>query len=323
MKQEDVVVAGAGPIGIACAISAKRRGLDPLLVDAGAVVNSIVRYPIGMSFFTTPELMEIGGHPLTCSGEKPTREEALMYYRNVVRREGLRTQLYAKLIGAKRVDDVLVCELRGTSSVPVPEEIRCRRLVLATGYYDQPRLMGVPGEDLQHVSHYFDEAHRSFGLKVVVIGGRNSAVEAALALFRAGADVTLIYRGTEFPPSVKYWIKPDIENRIRAGEIRARLGAEVRKIDRSQVHIRDSDGKEESLEAHRVYALTGFLPDTDLFRRIGIEIDADSGKPAIDPETRETNVPGVYMAGSITAGYRTSDIFIENGRFDGNKIFGE
>jgi thioredoxin reductase (NADPH) len=317
---EDTVIVGAGPIGLACAISARRRGIDPLVIDAGALVNSVLHYPVGMSFFTTPELLEIGGHPFPCSGAKPTREEALKYYRGVARTEQLRVRTYTKLLGAQHDDQGILCEIADSHG---SQELRCDRLVLATGYYDHPKLLDVPGEDLPHVSHYFDEAHRGLGLDVVVIGGKNSAVEAALELFRAGARTTLVYRGERFRKSVKYWLRPDIENRIAAGEIQAHLGAQVTRIDERHVVIRTSSGKEKALPADRVYALTGFHPDTDLFRRIGIEIDPADDRPAVNPDTHETNIPGVFMAGSITAGYRISEIFIENGRFDGEKIFGQ
>jgi thioredoxin reductase (NADPH) len=316
---EDVVVVGAGPIGLACAISARRRGLDPLVIDAGALTNSIVHYPVGMTFFTTPDLLEIGGHPLSCAGQKPTREEALKYYRGVARSEGLRLRTYTRLVTARAGAGGVHCELetaRGRDTVV------CRRLVLATGYYDHPNPLGVPGEDLPHVSHRFDEAHRSFGLDVVVIGGKNSAVEAALELYRAGARVTLVYRRDEFRPTVKYWLKPDIENRIRAGEIAARSGARVVRIDERTVTI-EAAGREERLPADRVYALTGYQPDFELFRRIGIELDPETARPHCDPDTLETNVPGVFMAGSITAGRAISEVFIENGRFDGERIFGD
>ena len=317
MRHEGTIIVGAGPIGIAAAISAKRKGVDPLIIDAGAIVNSIVGYPVQMGFFTTPELLEIGGHPLVCAAGKPTREEALMYYRGVVRAERLRVNTYTRLISATRTDRIL-CE---TDGIRGPERVTCDRLVLATGYYDNPRPLGVPGEELPHVSHYFDEAHRSIGLDVVVIGGKNSAAEAALLLYRAGARVTLVYRGSAFPPSLKYWVRPDLENRIAAGEISARLGSVVERITPRTVVIRGPDGAEESLAADRVFALIGYRPDTELFRRIGIEIDDATGRPTHDPATLETNVPGVFLAGSVTAGYRTGDIFIENGRFDGERIF--
>ena len=316
---EDALIVGAGPIGLACAIAARRHGLDPLVIDAGAVVNSVAHYPVGMHFFTTPDLMEIGDHPLACAGQKPTREEVLKYYRGVVRAEKLRVRPYTRLVAATREGPALRCALEGRRG---GAEVRCRRLILATGYYDHPNLLGVPGEDLPHVSHRFDEAHLSFGLDVVVIGGKNSAIEAALELYRAGARVTLVYRGEALKPSVKYWLKPDIENRLKAGEIAARFGVEVAQIDAAAVTARHPDGREERLAADRVYALIGFHPDFVLFRKIGIELDPGTERPHCDPETLETNVPGVFMAGSINAGRATSEIFIENGRFDGEKIFG-
>jgi bacillithiol disulfide reductase len=316
---ESVVIAGAGPIGLSCAISARRRGFDPLVIDGGAVANSIYRYPIGMVFFTTPERLEIGGHPLTCAGPKPTREEALKYYRGVARAEGLKVRTFARLVSAARKDRRLQCQLEGRDG---PETTLADRLVLATGYFDQPNRLGVPGEDLPHVSQYFAEPHGAFSQNVVVIGGKNSAVEAALQLFRAGARVTLVYRNSELPKSVKYWLKPDIENRIKAGEIGARFGAQVLEITKGEVRVRLSTGAEERLPADRVYPLIGFCPDFELFRRIGIAFNEATGRPTIDTDSLETNVPGVFLAGSVTAGREISEIFIENGRFDGEKIFG-
>ena len=315
-SREAILIVGAGPIGLSCAISATRRGLQPLVIDAGAIAESIVRYPIGMTFFTTPERLEIGGHPLVCAGAKATREEALKYYRGVVRTEKLRVQTGAKLLKAVPSPHGLECTIAGRLGV---DTMIAERVVLATGYFDHPNALGVPGEQLPHVSHYFDEAHRSAGLDVVVIGGKNSAVETALQLVRAGARVTLVYRGASLPPGVKYWLKPDLENRIKAGEIAARFGADV-------VEITDRDvvlGGGVRLPAERVYALTGYHPDFDLFSRIGIEFDAATGRPKLNPGTLETTVPGVYLAGSVTAGRKISEVFIENGRFDGEKIFGD
>ena len=311
MQHESIIIAGAGPIGLACAISAKRRGLDPLVIDAGALVNSIVRYPINMTFFTTPERLEIGSHPLVSAGAKATREEALKYYRGVVRAEGIRVQTYTKLVSAREVETRFG-----------REPISWDKLVLATGYFDSPNRLGVPGEELPHVHHYFDEAHLSYGHDVVVIGGKNSAVEAALQLFRAGARTTIVYRGKTWPKSVKYWLRPDLENRIKAGEIQARLASQVIEITPHQVVVRGGLGNEERIPATRVYALIGFHPDLKLFERIGIAFDPESGRPEIDPDTLETSVPGVFVAGSVTAGNKISEIFIENGRFDGEKIFG-
>jgi thioredoxin reductase (NADPH) len=311
MQHEAAIIVGAGPIGLACAISAKRRGIDPLVIDAGALANSIVRYPINMTFFTTPERLEIGDHPLVCAGAKATREEALKYYRGVARVERIRVRTFTKLVSRNEVETRLG-----------REKISADKLVLATGYFDHPNRLGVPGEDLPHVHHYFDEAHLSYGRDAVVIGGKNSAVEAALQLFRAGARTTIIYRGTTWPKSVKYWLRPDLENRIKAGEIAARLGSQVVEITLRDVLVRGGLGNEERIPADRVYPLVGFHPDLTLFERIGVAFDRESGRPEINAETLETSVPGVYVAGSVTAGNKISEIFIENGRFDGEKIFG-
>jgi len=317
---ERAVIAGAGPIGLACAISARRRGLDPLVIDAGALANSIAHYPVGMVFFTTPERLEVGGHPLVTAGAKATREEAVKYYRGVARTEGLRVRTYTRLVAAAREGDGIRCELAGRLG---PATVLCDRLVLATGYFDQPNRLDVPGEELPHVSHYFDDPHLAYGQDVVVIGGKNSAVEAALQLFRAGARVTLVYRGAAFPPTVKYWLRPDIENRIKAGEIAARLQARVAEITPRDVAIQGAEGRSERLAADRVYALVGFHPDFDLFTRLGVAFDPATGRPQLNPETLETNVRGIYLAGSLTAGRKISEVFIENGRFDGERIFGD
>jgi thioredoxin reductase (NADPH) len=323
---EDALIAGAGPIGLACAVALRRVGLDPLVIDAGAVVNSIAHYPIGMGFFTTADRLEIGGHPLTCARAKPTREEALAYYRGVARAESLRVRTFTKLLDASRKDSgEIACAVSGPAGAG---EIRCRRLVLATGYYDHPNMIGVPGEELPHVSHYFDEAHSGYARRVAVVGGGNSACDAALELYRAGARVTLIHRGGSLPSTVKYWIRPDIENRIREGSIQGRFGAEVVAIEERAVIVRPSgaaaarseDRSAGAIHADRVYLLTGYHPDLDLFRRIGIELDPETCAAHLNPETLETNVPGVFMAGSITRGLKVSEIFIENGRDDGARI---
>jgi thioredoxin reductase (NADPH) len=316
--REDAAIVGAGPIGLACALSARDRGLDPLIVDAGCVVHSIFRYPVGMTFFTTPELLEIGRHPFPCAAEKPTREEALRYYRGIVRTEGLRVRTYTRLVGAGRDGDDVLCTLESEAG---REEVRCGRLVLATGYFDHPRLLGIPGEDLPHVSHVYDEGHLSFGRDAVVVGGKNSAVEAALDLFRSGARVTLVHRGADLGQTVKYWIRPDLLNRVKAGEIAARFNTRVTRIEDDRVHVADPAGREDSVPAHRVYLLTGYHPDFELFRRIGVNLHPETMRPELDPETLESNVPGVHLVGSIVGGHRVSEIFIENGRFDGEKVF--
>jgi thioredoxin reductase (NADPH) len=314
------LIVGAGPIGLACAISARRAGVPAVVIDAGTIAHSIVRYPVGMLFFTTPERLEIGDHPMVCSGAKATREEALKYYRGVVRTEAITVRPYTRLVGARRDGDRLHCTIASRHATTV---VTCDRLVLATGYFDHPNLLGVPGESLPHVSHWFDEPHLTSGLDVVIVGGKNSAVEAALQCYRAGARVTLIYRRDQFRQSVKYWLRPDLDNRIAAGDIRAVLGAEVTEITPEHVVVRDARGGSVHFPADRVYALTGYHPDFDLMTGIGIALDAVTGKPSLNPETLETNVAGVHLAGSAGAGRNTGEVFIENGRFDGEKIFGD
>ncbi|HEV8195006.1 MAG TPA: YpdA family putative bacillithiol disulfide reductase [Gemmatimonadales bacterium] len=318
MNQE-ILIVGAGPIGLACAISARRRGLNPLLIEAGAIADAIVRYPVGMVFFTTPERLEIGGHPLVTSGAKATREEALKYYRGVARTEALRIQTYTRLLGATRNGRRIDCRIATRRG---EERLVVDRLVLATGYFDHPNLLGVPGEDLPHVTHYGAEPHLTCGLQVVIVGGKNSAVEQALACYRAGAQVTLVHRGPALKPSVKYWLRPDFENRVKAGEIHARFDAEVVDIASDAVTISSPAGTER-LPADRVYLLTGYRPDFELFEQIGIELDPVSGRPTLNGSTLETNIPGIHLAGSVTAGRMISEIFIENGRYDGEKIFGD
>jgi thioredoxin reductase (NADPH) len=319
-RHEPVLIVGAGPIGLACAISARRRGIDALVIEAGALVNSIVHYPTRMMFFTTPERLEIGNHPIVCAGPKPTREEAMMYYRGIARAEELRVRTFTRLAKAERVGAHISCWLDTATG---REKLTCDRLVLATGYFDRPNRLGVAGDDLPHVHHYFDEAHLGWGLDVVVVGGKNSAVEAALQLYRAGARVTLVYRGATLKPSVKYWLRPDIENRIKAGEIQSRFGATVLSIEPGAMMIGSDDGPTERLAADRIYVLIGFTPDFELFRSMGIECDPVTDRPTLNPETLETNVPGIYMAGSIVSGRAISEVFIENGRYDGEKIFGD
>lgn len=320
IDEPDLIV-GAGPIGLACAIAARRRGLDPLVIDAGAIAESIARYPVGMTFFTTPERLEIGGHPLVCSGAKATREEALMYYRGVARAEGLRIRPFTRLLGARRENDRITCTLRAMLGDQQTSPLTCGRLVLALGYFGQPNRIDVPGEDLPHVTHYSEEAHRLAGLRVVIVGAKNSAIELALNAWRAGAQVTVVHRGSELRPTVKYWLRPDFENRVGEGAITVRWNTLVREITSTAVTIVGPTG-EERLPADRVFLMTGFRPDAALLRSIGITLDEESGRPSHNPETLETDVPGVYIAGSLTAGRKLSEVFIENGRFDGERIFG-
>ncbi|HXV59616.1 MAG TPA: YpdA family putative bacillithiol disulfide reductase [Vicinamibacteria bacterium] len=316
----DVAIVGGGPSGLAVAIDCTKNGLSYVILEKGALVDAIRRFPINMVFFTTPDLLEIGDLPLVTAREKPTRLEALKYYRRVVEHYRLRLRLYEKVEAVRPVNGHFELETsyqRG--QVGRPECVSARKLVLAMGYYDNPNNLEIPGENLPKVSHYYTEAHPYFGLDVAVIGGANSAAETALDLYRSGVSVTLIHRGAELSSHIKYWVRPDIQNRIDRGEISAHLETEVVEILPEKLRLR-RNGKVFEMANDAVLALTGYHPDYRFLKAIGIEVDDRSGKPRVDPETCETNVPGVYLAGGIVAGKQTNQIFIENGRFHGRKI---
>ena len=317
---QEIVIIGGGPVGLACAIAAHRASIPHLVIEKGCLVNSIFNFPADMTFFTTPDLLEIGNHPLVCTHDKPTRAEALSYYRAVSRVEELRVNLFEKVTGVRGEKDSFEVLTEGRErSGCYP----CRRIILATGYYDNPNRMGIPGEDLPHVSHYYAEAHPFMGQRVLVVGGKNSACEAALDLFRQGAQVTIVHRGAELGDGVKYWVRPDVENRIEAGEIRALFNTRVTAIEDRKVTLA-TDGEEAPLEEEydQVFLLTGYHPDAKLMESCGLRPDPGTLKPALDPETLESaDVPGLYLAGSVSAGYETGNVFIENGRFDSEKIF--
>ena len=318
----DVVVIGAGPTGLACAIELTRAGYTYVVLDKGCLVNSLYHFPPTMVYFTTPELLEIGDLPLVCLGEKPTRLEALKYYRKVAETYDLRVHQYEKVTGLVRRDSGFQVATRLEASGEA-RTYRCRAAIVAIGYYDNPNLMRVPGEDLPHVSHYYTEAHAFHRREVVVIGAGNSAAEAALDLFRVGAKVTLVHRGLAPSPSLKYWVAPDLANRIKAGEIRARFDTAVVEITPRAVRVMPVGGGPTSeIPCDFVFALTGYHTDTELLRSMGIEVDPVTQKPALDPETLETNVPGLYVAGVAIAGIENNKVFIENGRFHGKQVVG-
>jgi len=314
----DVLCIGAGPTGLACAIEAVRAGLRPLVMDKGCLCNSLCHYPVNMVFFTTPELLEIGDLPMTCAGEKPTRSEALRYYRRAAEHFGLETRLYERVVKVEGNNQEFQVLTHGAG-----DEVHSyagRKIIVATGYYDLPNLLGVPGEDLSHVSHYYTEAHPCWGQDVVVVGGQNSAAEAALDLFRAGARVTVVHRGKELGRSIKYWVRPDVENRIKAGEIRALFKTRVTEIGTGSVTVEGSMWRKERLAARQVFLLTGYHPDFEFLQSLGVSLDAETKKPQMNPDTFESNVPGIYLAGVVVGGLQTNEIFIENGRFHGKQI---
>jgi len=314
----DVVVVGAGPTGLACGIDAKRAGLSVTNIDKGCLVNSLFNYPSNMTFFTTPELLEIGDIPFSSPNQKPTRQEALEYYRKVSEHYQLDVRQYEPVQKIEGSDNNFV--VHTTSLHGHRREYHARKLILATGYYDRPNYMHVPGEELPKVMHYYREPHPFFALNVLVVGGKNSAAIAALELWRHGARVTIVHRGPGISPSVKYWIKPDIENRIKAGQVAAYFNSRVREITREHV-VLDTPAGAVTLENDYVFALTGYHPDFDFLCSLGIKLSGEADKkPIVDRQTLESNVPGIYLAGVLIAGMRTSEIFIENGRFHGQLI---
>jgi thioredoxin reductase (NADPH) len=313
----DVLVIGAGPTGLACGIEAQKAGFRVVVVDKGCLVNSLFNYPAHMTFFTTPELLEIGEIPFTTAHQKPTREEALEYYRKVAEHYRLPVVQYqwVKTVVGRDGD----FQITATDRLGRVFDYHTRKLIVATGYYDMANQMNIPGEDLPKVFHYYREPHPFFNLDVLVIGGKNSAAISALDLWRHGARVTLVHRGAKMHHHVKYWILPDIENRIRNGEIQAYFNSSVQEIGPDYVAVYTPEGFVH-LKNDFVFAMTGYHPDYDFLRSMGIELSADLCRPVCDPVTLESNVPGIYVAGVIVAGSRTNEIFIENGRFHGQQI---
>jgi len=317
MKTYDIICIGAGPTGLATAIEAKRAGMQPLVIDKACVCNSLYHYPVNMVFFTTPELLEIGDLPLVTAAEKPTRAEALKYYRKAAEHFELELRLYERVTHVNGNDGnfTVVAE----TDKGEQEKYQGKKIALATGYYDLPNLLGVPGEDLPHVSHYYTEPHPFWKQDVVVIGGKNSAAEAALDLYRNGARVTLVHRGKELGATIKYWVRPDIENRIKAGKIRALLNTRVEEITEEEVVV-ENHAQTTRIPAKQVFALTGYHPDFSFMESMGVKLDPETKRPAFDPKTHESNVPGIYLAGVVIGGRHTGEIFIENGRFHGKQI---
>ena len=313
----DALVVGAGPTGLACGIELQQRGVKALLVEKGCVVNSLYHYPTNMTFFTTPELLEIGNLPMTSLNEKPNRTEALKYYRRVADHYHLDIRQYERVHrigGEDRAFQVFTTDRLGCQHV-----YQARKIVLATGYYDVPNRLNVPGEDLPKVLHYYKEPHPYYNHDVAVIGAKNSAAIAALELWWTGARVTLIHRSGKISDSVKYWIKPNIENRIKNGEIRSYFHSRVVEIQADCLRIDTLEG-EIALKNDFVFALIGYQPDLQFLNSTGITLEAETLRPRTNPGTLESERSGIYLAGVIVAGMHTNEIFIENGRFHGQLI---
>ena len=304
----DVLIIGAGPVGLACALESQRKGLKVAIIEKSALVNSIVGYPTNMEFFSTPELLEIGGYPFPTAHYKPLREDALDYYQRVARDEKLTIRLHEKVLALSgEQGNFIITTDKGV--------IPTRNVVVATGFYDVPNLLNVPGEDLPHVSHYYKEPYQHVLQNVVVIGAKNSSAKAALQMTRAGAKVTLLVRGPGISDSVKYWIRPDLVNRIAEGRITAHFNTTITAITPAAVEVLTPDGPL-TIPTDFVYALTGYHPDEALLGRLGVEPDpADEAlAPLFDPATHETTRPGLFVAGTVCGGRATSRWFIENGR---------
>jgi thioredoxin reductase (NADPH) len=317
MTPYDIICIGAGPTGLACAIEAKRAGMNPLVIDKGCLCNSIYHYPVNMVFFTTPELLEIGDLPLISAAEKPVRVEALKYYRKAAEHYELELRLFERVLRVHGHDGNFTVVTQTEKGIEA--RYNSKKIGVATGYYDLPNVMGIPGEDLPHVSHYYTEPFEFWNQDVVVIGGKNSAAETALDLYRNGVRVTLVHRNAELGSSIKYWVRPDIENRIKAGQVKALFETRVKQITREEVIVQNGAG-EKRLPARQVFALTGYHPDYAFIESLGVKLDPDTRKPALDPNTLESNVPGIHLAGVVIGGRHTGDIFIENGRFHGKQI---
>jgi thioredoxin reductase (NADPH) len=312
-----VIVVGAGPTGLACGIELKRRGISAAIFDKGCVVNSLYHYPTNMVFFTTPELLEIGGLPMTSLNEKPNRTEALKYYRRAADHFHLRVHQYERVIGIDGEDGQFV--VRTETSTQERNCYGAKKIILAMGYYDIPNKLNVPGENLDKVIHYYREPHPYYNQDVVVVGGKNSAAISALELLWTGARVTLVHRDEGIHPNVKYWIKPNIENRIKCGEIKAYFRSRIEEIREHTVILATPEG-EMTLKNDFVFAMVGYRPDFEFMSSHGIHLDPETERPRTNPHTLESDRAGIYLAGVVVAGTHTNEIFIENGRFHGAQI---
>jgi thioredoxin reductase (NADPH) len=309
---EDIIIVGGGPCGLAAAIALKEIGKNPLIIEKGNIVNAIYRYPTHQTFFSTSEKLEIGDIPFMTEDYKPRRSQALVYYREVAKRKQLRIHPFETVLGVTYKNN---CFFVNTDK----KQYRTKYVIIATGYYDNPNHLNIPGENLPKVSHYFKEAHPYHNLDVCVIGGKNSSVDATLELVKAGARVTVLYRGETYSPSIKPWILPEFDALIRNNIVKMEFNAHLKEITNEEV-IFVKDGKVRSFKNDYVFAMIGYHPDHHFLKKMGVQIDEDSGRPFFDNETMETNIRGIFIAGVIAAGNNANEIFIENGRFHGGLI---
>ncbi|TRM12592.1 YpdA family putative bacillithiol disulfide reductase [Lentibacillus cibarius] len=317
MQKEHTIIVGGGPCGMACAIELQNHGAAPLIIEKENVVNTLYNFPTHQTFFSSSDKLEIGGIPFITERQKPVRNQALAYYRSIASRENLRVNAYEKVEGITKVQNGF--HIKTVKKHGEEKEYAAKHVILATGYYDQPNKMNIPGESLPKVMHYFKEAHPYFNKNVVVIGGKNSAVDTTLELNKAGAHITVLYRGEEYSKSIKPWILPEFESLVRKGIVHMEFNANVQEITTDKVIYTTNEGTKE-VENDFVFAMTGYKPDHHFLEQVGIIIDEQSGKPFFNPETMETNVDDIYVAGVVAAGYNNNEIFIENGRYHGGKI---
>ena len=313
MEILDLLIIGAGPIGLNCALEAKKNNLTYLIVEKGTIVNSLYHYPLYMRFFSTAEKLEIAEIPFITTAPKPGRQDALEYYQGIARQKDLSINLYEKVLNVRKNEEIFEVE---TSK----SRYSAKNVIISTGFYDLPNTMNIPGENLEKVKHYYTEPYPFAQQKIVVVGSSNSAVDAALETYRKGAEVTMIIRHSEISKSVKYWVKPDIENRILEGSINAHFNADLTEIKENTVIFKDEKGELHEIENDFVLAMTGYLPDFDFLRNTGIRLEGDFLNPYYNPETMETNIPNLYLAGVVCGGKDTHLWFIENSRIHANII---
>lgn len=312
MQQQEAIIVGGGPCGLAAAISLQEIGLNPIVIEKGNIVNAIYHYPTHQTFFSSSEKLAIGDVPFIIEQQKPKRNQALVYYREVVKRKSIKVNRFEKVEKITPKTNEFIVETD-------KEVYTSPYVVIATGYYDHPNYMNIPGEELPKVKHYFKEGHPYFDTDVLIIGGKNSAIDAGLALHKAGARVTVVYRGGEYSTSIKPWVLPDFAALARDGEIQMMFNTTVQEIKEDKV-ILMQEGQEKIIKNDFVFAMTGYHPDHTFIQAMGVTEDKETGRPSFNPETMETNVPGLFIAGVIAAGNNANEIFIENGRFHGDLI---
>ncbi|MFD1039510.1 YpdA family putative bacillithiol disulfide reductase [Virgibacillus byunsanensis] len=317
MNKENTIIIGGGPCGMSCAIELQKQGVNPLIIEKENVVNTIFNFPTHQTFFSSSEKLEIGEIPFITEKQKPVRSQALAYYRSVADRMKLRMHTFEKVTNITKKTDSFFLQSQKSNGETV--EYQAKNVIIATGYYDQPNKLSIPGEELPKVMHYFKEAHPYFNKQVVVIGGKNSAVDATLELYKAGAGITVLYRGDVYSKSIKPWILPEFDALVRNNKVHMEFNADILEITNDVVHY-TADGNVKKVKNDFVFAMTGYKPDHKFLTNTGINIDPDNGRPYFDENTMETNVPGIYVAGVVAAGYNNNEIFIENGRFHGGLI---